>query len=202
MRADARFAQQAQCGSGHTSQTTSASHPAKSPTLKAMSAVTSGDRASGGPARSPPTRASGEWHMPCSPAQPMKTVLVVDDDLAIRELLSDALAEAGYRVLAVGNGRRAFEITKQERPDVVLADLMLPDLSGRELIRRIRGNEEVASTPVITMSAALPSDAPGTAFLAKPFDVEDVLRIVQLTLSAQAAAAAEASASRSENLPR
>jgi CheY-like chemotaxis protein len=132
----------------------------------------------------------------------MKTVLVVDDDLAIRELLSDALAEAGYRVLAVGNGRRAFEIAKQERPDVVLADLMLPDLSGRELIRRIKGNEDTSTTPVIAMSAALPSDAPGAAFLPKPFDVEQVLQIVQLTLAAQAALAAEASASRSENLPR
>jgi DNA-binding response OmpR family regulator len=132
----------------------------------------------------------------------MKTVLVVDDDLAIRELLSDALAEAGYRVLAVGNGRRAFEIAKQERPDVVLADLMLPDLSGRELIRRIKGNEDTSTTPVIAMSAALPSDAPGAAFLPKPFDVEEVLQIVQLTLAAQAALAAEASASRSENLPR
>jgi CheY-like chemotaxis protein len=140
--------------------------------------------------------------MPCSAAQPMKTVLVVDDDLAIRELLSDALAEAGYRVLAVGNGRRAFEITKQERPDVVLADLMLPDLSGRELIRRIKGNEDISSTPVIAMSAALPSDEPGAAFLAKPFDVDEVVQLVQLTLTAQAALAAEASASRSENLPR
>ncbi len=140
--------------------------------------------------------------MPCSAAQPMKTVLVVDDDLAIRELLSDALAEAGYRVLAVGSGRRAFEIAKQERPDLVLADLMLPDLSGRELIRRIKGNEDVSSTPVIAMSAALPSDAPGAAFLAKPFDVEEIIQLVQLTLTAQAALAAEASASRSENLPR
>ncbi len=91
----------------------------------------------------------------------MKTILVVDDDLAIREFLSDALAAEGYRVLAVGTGRRAFEIAKEERPDLVLADVMLPDLSGRELIRRIKGNEDISSTPVIVMSAALPSDAPG-----------------------------------------
>ena len=132
----------------------------------------------------------------------MKTVLVVDDDLAIRELLSDALADEGYRVLAAGSGRRAFEIAKQEHPDLVLADIMLPDIPGRELIRRIKGNEDISSTPVIAMSAALPSDAPGVAFLAKPFDLAAVLQLVGLTLAAQATLAAEASASRSDNLPK
>ncbi len=132
----------------------------------------------------------------------MKTILVVDDDLAIREFLSDALAAEGYRVLAVGTGRRAFEIAKEERPDLVLADVMLPDLSGRELIRRIKGNEDISSTPVIVMSAALPSDAPGVAFLPKPFDLDDVVGAVALTLAPQATVAAESIASRSENLPR
>jgi CheY-like chemotaxis protein len=132
----------------------------------------------------------------------MKTILVVDDDLAIREFLSDALAEEGYRVLAVANGVRALEIARRERPDLVLADVMLPDLSGRELIRRIKGNEVTSSMPVIVMGVALPSDAPGVAFLPKPFDLDDVVDLVALTLAAQTTFAAESMASRSENLPR
>jgi two-component system OmpR family response regulator len=108
----------------------------------------------------------------------VKRVLVVEDDRAIREMIVAALAEAGYAVAAARNGAEGLDRCRQFAPDVVVLDLMMPEVDGVEFLKRrpIEG----CDAPVIVMSAAyhrrnLPVDAPVDAFIEKPFAIEEFL---------------------------
>ena len=67
-----------------------------------------------------------------------RTVLVVDDEPDIRRVVVAYLSQAGYRTLEAGDGTRALELAREQQPDVVVLDLMLPDLDGIEVCRRLR----------------------------------------------------------------
>src|ERR671918_19732 len=69
------------------------------------------------------------------------SVLVVDDEPIIREVLSRYLTHAGFEVATAGDGRRALEAIRADRPDVVILDLMLPGLDGLEVFRRVHGDD-------------------------------------------------------------
>jgi two-component system KDP operon response regulator KdpE len=106
-------------------------------------------------------------------------VLVVDDEPQIRRALRTSLEAHGYEVLAVATGEEGVVGAAEQRPDLVLLDLGLPDLDGTEVIRRIRGFSEV---PVIVLSvresqsdkvAAL--DAGADDYVTKPFGMEELL---------------------------
>lgn len=132
--------------------------------------------------------------------------MVVDDELAIRELLVDALADEGYRTIGVENGRRAVDVAKAERPDVIITDLMLPGIDGREIIKRIHSTHDLAHIPIILMSAITLPKSEDVDFVPKPFDVDDVLALVARRVRGQAdaarsAATADSMASRNVNLP-
>src|SRR4026209_2533618 len=79
-----------------------------------------------------------------------RTILVVDDEPTLREALVDALEAAGFRVVAAADGREALVQFRAEGPDVVLLDLMLPELSGIEVCRIIRAE---SSVPIIMLTA-------------------------------------------------
>ncbi len=82
------------------------------------------------------------------------TVLVVDDDDDTRATFSDILRDEGYRVLAAPNGKAALEMVVQNpRPDVVLLDLSMPVMNGREFLAAVRSDARLASLPVIVLSA-------------------------------------------------
>ena len=81
------------------------------------------------------------------------TVLVVDDEDPILALIRYNLEKAGYRVLEAVDGREALTIAREERPDVVILDWMLPSLSGVEVCRQLRRDGELANTPVIMLTA-------------------------------------------------
>jgi CheY-like chemotaxis protein len=105
-------------------------------------------------------------------------VLVVDDEPGIVEFLRYALEDNGYRVNAAHDGCQALESLRSETPDFVLTDLMMPRLDGWELCRRLRSGDDTANTPIIGMSAVEPGDALFSAFLRKPFELDDLLRIL------------------------
>src|SRR4051794_36644588 len=101
-------------------------------------------------------------------------LLVVEDDAAITSLLSDVLTDAGYSVSIAGSGAAALEEMRKHLPDLVLLDLMLPDMNGWSFLRERERERDLASVPVLVISAAGPG---GTAeaqqlgapiFLAKP----------------------------------
>lgn len=111
----------------------------------------------------------------------VKKVLVVEDDRAIREMIVAALAEAGYAVAAARNGAEGLERCRMFRPDVVVLDLMMPEVDGVEFLKR-RPAEDCA-VPVVVMSAAfhrrtMPEDIPVDAFIEKPFAIDAFLNTV------------------------
>ena len=79
-----------------------------------------------------------------------RTILVVDDEPTLREALVDALEADGFRVVAAADGREALTSFRAERPDLVLLDLMLPELSGIEVCRIIRAESGV---PIVMLTA-------------------------------------------------
>lgn len=81
------------------------------------------------------------------------TILVVEDDPAIRDMLSFSLKQMGYGCSAVSDGEQGLECIKIQQPDLILLDWMLPGMDGIEFIRRLRANEFFAAIPVIMLTA-------------------------------------------------
>ncbi len=112
----------------------------------------------------------------------MRTILIVEDEAPLRELLADLVEDAGYRPLQAIHGREALALIEQERPDVVLSDVMMPVLNGAELCRILKAQPSSASIPVILMSAAGPAIADGAgadAFVDKPFELSELEALVR-----------------------
>jgi two-component system phosphate regulon response regulator PhoB len=80
-------------------------------------------------------------------------VLVIDDEPDLLELVRVNLVQAGYRVRTALSGREALEALRSARPDLVVLDLMLPDVSGMDLCRRIRSDPALAELPIIMLTA-------------------------------------------------
>ncbi len=108
------------------------------------------------------------------------TVLVVDDDPALTGLLTLFLRDAGYETIAANSGQRALEMVLQQRPDVVLLDLMMPIVSGSTVCREIKSNEATKHIPVIVISGdgradTKTADVGADACIVKPFELDEVL---------------------------
>jgi CheY-like chemotaxis protein len=106
-----------------------------------------------------------------------RTVLVVEDDPPLRRMIGIFLRAAGYRVCAAEDGPSGLALARDERPDLVLLDLMMPGLDGWEVLRRIKGDARTAAIPVLVLTASV--DPPlteralrlgATRVLAKPID--------------------------------
>jgi two-component system response regulator MprA len=112
-----------------------------------------------------------------------RRVLVVDDDPSIQGFLAEALTDEGYGVRTAGNGREALSILGEWRPDLILLDLMMPEMDGWVFRAAQRTMPEVSSVPVIVLSATrdlaakVHTLAPAEVF-AKPFDLEMLLMTV------------------------
>ncbi len=121
--------------------------------------------------------------------QQKRNVLVVEDDHDTNEMISDILSRAGYAPLAAFNGETGVKIAKTEKPDLILLDLMLPDIDGLEVCRQLAGNENTRSIPIIVLtckkelSTKLSSFVAGAKrFLTKPFDDKELLNEISRTL--------------------
>ena len=82
-----------------------------------------------------------------------RTVLVVDDEREIRELCRVNLELAGYRVVEAADGADALEVVARDHPDFVFLDLMMPEVDGWEVLRRLRSDPATVSLPVVLMTA-------------------------------------------------
>ncbi|HEX8410052.1 MAG TPA: response regulator [Thermoanaerobaculia bacterium] len=118
-------------------------------------------------------------------AVPGFSVLVVDDDPNIRRMIVAALRRDGYTFLEAPNGREALDLMRAEHPDVVVLDLMMPVLSGWDVLRERQGDAELSRIPVIVVSAnrdpdvAVAVNAGICAFLPKPFDISALSALVK-----------------------
>lgn len=81
------------------------------------------------------------------------TILVADDDQDIRELVAFKLETAGYEVVALSDGEHAWEQIRTVRPRVAILDVMMPGLSGLDVLRKVRSEEHLAATRVILLTA-------------------------------------------------
>ena len=113
----------------------------------------------------------------------MPDILIIDDDIHISEMLSEALCSEGYAVSAAYSGTEAITLLSRKKPDVILLDLMLPGLSGEELLPRIK------DIPVIIVSAKADiSDKVGLLrggaadYITKPFDIQELLARIAVQL--------------------
>ena len=120
----------------------------------------------------------------------MKTIAIIDDDIHIGDMLEEVLHREGYRTLRAYSGTEALYLLSQNRPDLILLDLMLPGLSGEEVLPKIQG------IPVIVVSARVDVQDKvdlllnGAAdYITKPFDVKELLARITVQLRRPAASA-------------
>ena len=126
------------------------------------------------------------------------TVLIVDDESAIRDMVSVALEVAGYRCLQAGNARTAHALIIDASPDLVLLDWMMPETSGLELLRRLRRDELTAKLPVIMLTAKAEEDnmiqgldSGADDYMSKPFSPRELIARIKSILRRQETAVQE-----------
>lgn len=118
-----------------------------------------------------------------------RTIAVVDDEPDILELLRLNLGRAGFRVESFPDGTGFLRFVRRERPDLVVLDLMLPDVDGLEICRLLRRNEATAAIPVIMLTAkgeegdkVLGLELGADDYVAKPFSVKELVARVHAVL--------------------
>jgi two-component system phosphate regulon response regulator PhoB len=119
----------------------------------------------------------------------MPKILVVEDERDIQDIIAYNLQQAGYEVIQASRGDDAVRIARQQRPDLVLLDLMLPGLSGKEVCQAIRRDAVTQSTPVIMLTAkgeevdrVVGLEVGADDYVTKPFSMRELLLRVQTIL--------------------
>jgi len=114
----------------------------------------------------------------------MTTILIVDDEYLIADILGFALEDEGYMTVTASNGKKGLEVLTRERPELVITDFMMPVMDGLEFARAIRAREDGKSLPILLMSGA--QGAQGRehpelfkAVFDKPFKIDEVIAMVK-----------------------
>ena len=117
-------------------------------------------------------------------------ILLVEDDLALLEGMSDTLEMMGYQTVKTTNGREGLQVLQRVLPDLIISDIMMPEMDGFEFHSAVSSNPELASIPFIFLTAKsdLTDIRKGLrvgvdAYLTKPFDLQDLLLHVQNKLN-------------------
>jgi CheY-like chemotaxis protein len=120
-----------------------------------------------------------------------RSILIVDDEFGLAELIAELLTESGFESTIAINGRLGLDSIARRRPDLVLLDVMMPVMNGPDMARAMRANPELASIPILmitSLPAALPTDLPHLydAYLEKPFTPAAMFEVIERLLSATA----------------
>lgn len=120
------------------------------------------------------------------------TILVVDDDPVILQLLQVSFEMDGFAVLTAADGAEGVAMARRERPDVVVSDVMMPRMSGLELLAELKNDPDTAGIPVLLLSAKAQNndvsgglDAGADDYVTKPFEPLDLLDRVTRLLAAR-----------------
>ena len=120
----------------------------------------------------------------------MAKIVIAEDEPDIRDLITFTLRFAGYEVIAGSNGEEGYELTKLEKPDLVLMDVRMPRLTGYEACKRIKADPELAHIPVIFLSAkgqeseiSSGLEAGAEEYLLKPFAPDQLTEQIRSVLA-------------------
>jgi DNA-binding response OmpR family regulator len=115
-----------------------------------------------------------------------KTVMIIEDEPDAAELFAEMMRVGGFRVLKMFSSTPAIPLISRERPDVIILDIMLPDISGLEVLRFMRREPDLVNIPVIVVSAkSMPSDiqsgleAGASIYLTKPVSFRELQGAVE-----------------------
>lgn len=119
-----------------------------------------------------------------------KTILIVDDEPDVRQVLGKALEAEGFSILTADNGKDALMITRQELPDIVILDLLMPDISGGSVGLTLKEDPLTKDIPIIFLSCTFAEKGShhngplfaGNIRLAKPYDIVKLLKAVNQLL--------------------
>ena len=116
----------------------------------------------------------------------MKTILVVDDEERLVSVVRAYLEQSGYRVVTANNGRQALFVAREEKPDLIILDLMMPEMDGQEFMRLHQRERE---TPIIILTAKVEEDdrvigleLGADDYVAKPFSPRELVARVRAVL--------------------
>jgi DNA-binding NarL/FixJ family response regulator len=124
-------------------------------------------------------------------------ILLVDDEPGLRQAVQEYLQESGFEVKVAGNATDAWGLLQQETPDLIISDIMMPQVDGYEFLKQLRGDSRFSSLPVVFLTArGMTSDrilgyqAGCDAYLAKPFDPDELVALVENLLDRRIAVTA------------
>jgi DNA-binding response OmpR family regulator len=118
-----------------------------------------------------------------------KKILVIDDELPLRQLVKLNLTASGYEVRTATTGQEGLKLAEQEKPHLILLDIRIPDMSGWEVLIALKTNRKLEKVPVVIMTASPPTQEDeeiralrADGLLNKPFSVEELLQQVKTAL--------------------
>lgn len=116
----------------------------------------------------------------------MLTILVVDDVSSVRDLICDYLRKGGYQVIKADNGKEALEQAVNKKPDVIITDIVMPEMNGLELCRSLKKNPLTEKLPIVLCTSKNQNidrmwgiKQGADVYLTKPFTEEDIIKAVQ-----------------------
>jgi DNA-binding response OmpR family regulator len=119
----------------------------------------------------------------------MKKILVIEDNAGIRETIADILELANYKVFTAEDGKLGIEIALQEKPDLILCDVMMPQLDGFGVLHLLHKNPSIRNTPFIFMSARAERaemrrgmELGADDYITKPFEKTELLQAIECRL--------------------
>ena len=114
----------------------------------------------------------------------MKTILYIEDDPSLCEVMQELLELEGFHVIVAHNGQVGLELAQQEQPDIIITDIHLPVLNARDLVAALTTTPQTARIPVLFVSGDILADdiSHATTILKKPFEVVELLQRINLLL--------------------
>jgi CheY-like chemotaxis protein len=119
-----------------------------------------------------------------------KKILVVEDDIDTLYPLAELLRLKGYEVVTSSNAEQGLQVAGQERPDLIITDIVMPGKSGLHLIQRVRGDETISATPIVVITGCGPAilveaeSAGADCCIEKPIEVEPLFAVVERLIEA------------------
>lgn len=112
-------------------------------------------------------------------------VLIADDELRLRKVIALYMSKCGYEIVEAGNGETAVELAKENKPDAIILDVMMPAMTGLEATKKLREMPEFSKTPIVLLTANASEDdikagleAGASKYVTKPFSPKELVETI------------------------